>query len=64
MSVAYDMSDLCSTRSVHVFAPCAMGAIISDQTIPRLKARVVAGAANNQLSEARHGEELMSHGIL
>ncbi len=49
---------------VHVFAPCAMGAIINDQTIPRLKARVVAGAANNQLAEARHGEELMSHGIL
>jgi leucine dehydrogenase len=49
---------------VHVFAPCAMGAIINDQTIPLLKARVVAGAANNQLAEASHGEELMSHGIL
>lgn len=49
---------------VDVFAPCAMGAIINDQTIPRLKARVIAGAANNQLAEARHGEELMRHGIL
>ena len=49
---------------VDVFAPCAMGAIINDQTIPQLKARVIAGAANNQLAEARHGEALMGHGIL
>lgn len=49
---------------VDVFAPCALGAILNDQTIPQLKARVVAGASNNQLAEARHGVELMKRGIL
>lgn len=49
---------------VDVFAPCALGAILNDDTIPRLKAAVVAGAANNQLAEARHGEALRARGIL
>lgn len=49
---------------VDVFAPCAMGAIINDMTIPQLKASVIAGAANNQLAEPRHGEVLMARGIL
>ncbi|HEX2252140.1 MAG TPA: Glu/Leu/Phe/Val dehydrogenase dimerization domain-containing protein [Thermoanaerobaculia bacterium] len=48
-----------------IFAPCALGAILNDQTIPRLKCQVVAGAANNQLDEEeRHGEELGRRGIL
>jgi leucine dehydrogenase len=47
-----------------VFAPCALGAILNDETIPRLKAQVVAGAANNQLAEARHGDVLRSKNIL
>ena len=46
-----------------VFAPCAMGAILNDKTIPQLKAGVVAGAANNQLDEPRHGELLAEYGI-
>lgn len=49
---------------VDVFAPCALGAILNDSTIPQLKASIVAGAANNQLAEARHGVELMKRGIL
>lgn len=49
---------------VDVFAPCALGAILNDQTIPLLKAQIVAGASNNQLAEARHGLELMKRGIL
>jgi leucine dehydrogenase len=49
---------------VDVFAPCALGAILNDATIPQLKAQIVAGAANNQLAEARHGVELMKRGIL
>lgn len=49
---------------VDVFAPCALGAILNDLTIPLLKARVVAGASNNQLAEARHGHALMQRGIL
>ncbi|MBC7173940.1 MAG: Glu/Leu/Phe/Val dehydrogenase, partial [Polyangiaceae bacterium] len=38
-----------------VFAPCALGAVFDDGTIPELRCRVIAGAANNQLAEARHG---------
>jgi leucine dehydrogenase len=49
---------------VDVFAPCALGAVLNDSTLPQLKAKVVAGAANNQLAEARHGVELMKRGIL
>ncbi|MDG3065553.1 Glu/Leu/Phe/Val dehydrogenase dimerization domain-containing protein [Thauera mechernichensis] len=49
---------------VDVFAPCALGAILNDSTIPQLKAKVVAGASNNQLAEPRHGVELMKRGIL
>lgn len=47
-----------------VFAPCAMGAILNDNTIPQLKARVVAGAANNQLDESHHGKQLAEYGIV
>jgi leucine dehydrogenase len=47
-----------------VYAPCALGAIINDKTIPRLRAEIVAGAANNQLLEERHGDELERRGIL
>jgi len=47
-----------------IFAPCALGAILDDATIPRLKAKIVAGSANNQLAAPRHGEVLMQRGIL
>jgi leucine dehydrogenase len=47
-----------------VFAPCALGAIINDKTIPQLKVAVVAGAANNVLLEERHGDALEQKGIL
>jgi leucine dehydrogenase len=47
-----------------IFAPCALGGILDDRTIPQLKAKIVAGAANNQLAEARHGEMLEERGIL
>jgi leucine dehydrogenase len=47
-----------------VFAPCAMGAVINDQTISKLKCKVVAGGANNQLLEYRHGDALFELGIL
>lgn len=49
---------------VDVFAPCALGAILDDTTIPRLRAGIVAGSANNQLAEARHGDALRQRGIL
>jgi leucine dehydrogenase len=47
-----------------VFAPCALGAGLNDQTIPNLHTPIVAGAANNQLGEARHGDDLHARGIL
>ena len=37
-----------------VFAPCALGAILNDETVPRLQSSVMAGSANNQLAEGRH----------
>ena len=47
-----------------VFAPCALGAVIDDASIETLKAKVVAGSANNQLAEPRHGELLRERGVL
>jgi len=48
-----------------VFAPCALGAIVDDRTIPRLRVKAVAGGANNQLADPeRHGRELAARGIL
>ena len=49
---------------VDVYAPCALGATINDLTIPRLKATIIAGCANNQLAESRHGEVIREKGIL
>lgn len=47
-----------------IFAPCALGAVINDQTIDKLKCKAIAGGANNQLAEARHGNALDELGIL
>lgn len=47
-----------------VFAPCALGAVLNDDTIPRLKVKIVAGSANNQLAETRHGDMLKERDIL
>ena len=47
-----------------IFAPCALGAILNDDTIARLKVEIVAGASNNQLAEAYHGQALKERGIL
>ena len=47
-----------------VFAPCALGGVINDQTIPELRVQIVAGSANNQLLEERHGVMLRQRNIL
>jgi leucine dehydrogenase len=47
-----------------VFSPCATGAVLSDETIPGLRCRIVAGAANNQLATERDAERLRAAGIL
>ena len=47
-----------------IFSPCALGAIINDDTIDQLKCRIIAGSANNQLQEERHGAILRKKDIL
>jgi leucine dehydrogenase len=48
-----------------IYSPCALGATLNDDTIPRLKCQVVAGCANNQLKvENQHGPELVRRGIV
>ncbi|MFT7618305.1 MAG: leucine dehydrogenase [Planctomycetota bacterium] len=47
-----------------IFAPHALGAIINDDTVDRLRCPIIAGAANNQLAEVRHGDVLKEKGIL
>jgi glutamate dehydrogenase/leucine dehydrogenase len=48
---------------VDVCSPCAMGAILNDTTVAQLRAKVVAGAANNQLDRSEHGQMLADRGI-
>lgn len=47
-----------------IFAPCALGAVINDETLPKLKCQIIAGASNNVLKEDRHGDLLDQRGIL
>jgi leucine dehydrogenase len=49
---------------VDVYAPCALGAVLNDATVPLIKAKVVAGSANNQLAAPRHGRALFERGVL
>jgi leucine dehydrogenase len=51
--------------SCQIYAPCALGAVINDDTINRIRCDIIAGAANNQLeNEEKHGKMLMEKGIL
>lgn len=53
------------SANASIFAPCALGAVMNDETLAVLKAKVIAGAANNQLArESIHGEALRQKGIL
>jgi leucine dehydrogenase len=49
---------------VDVLAPCALGGILDDETVPRLRCPIVAGAANNQLAEDHIADLLMARGVL
>src|SRR5688572_18048083 len=51
-------------QDADVFSPNALGAVINDETLPRLKVEIIAGGANNQLAEDRHGDELEKRGLL
>ncbi len=60
----YTGNDLYSA-DVDIYSPCALGATVNDDTINRIKAKVIAGAANNQLAnEVIHGQILKDKGIL
>jgi leucine dehydrogenase len=52
------------SEDVDVFAPCALGAILNEHTVGKLRARIVAGAANNQLAKDGDGIALQSAGVL
>lgn len=47
-----------------VFSPCALGSVITDETIPELQCRIVAGCANNQLAEEKHARILKDRAVL
>ncbi|MCB0482596.1 MAG: Glu/Leu/Phe/Val dehydrogenase [Flavobacteriales bacterium] len=48
-----------------IYAPCALGAILNDETLPKLKCQIIAGAANNQLQdEVKHGKIVTDKGII
>ena len=47
-----------------IFAPCAMGGVINDETISKLQVEIVVGSANNQLLDDQHGEALARMGVL
>jgi leucine dehydrogenase len=52
------------TTECDILAPCALGAVFNDLTVGQLKCKMIAGGANNQLAEPRHGEALREMGIL
>jgi leucine dehydrogenase len=51
-------------QDVDVLSPCALGAVLSGESIPQLRTRVIAGAANNQLAQGQNGESLRAAGVL
>ena len=51
------------SQEADIFAPCALGAVINDETIPQLKVKVIAGSANNQLKDSEHGDRIHAMGI-
>ncbi len=66
---AYPRSEFISADDIYninadVYSPCALGATINDQTIEKLRSKIICGSANNQLSENRHGDVLKQRGIL
>ncbi len=63
LAVAVGIDEIYSA-DVEVFAPCALGGVINDDTVGRLRAKVVAGAANNQLATPLHGIRLHEMGVV
>jgi leucine dehydrogenase len=62
-AVAVKTKDIYGQKA-DIFAPCALGAVVNDDTLKQLKVEIIAGAANNQLAEDRHGQQLETQGML
>lgn len=60
---AVDVSEVHATLC-DIFAPCALGGVLNEKTIPALRCKIVAGSANNQLASGRDGDLLHRRGIL
>lgn len=56
--------DAIHALDVDVFAPCALGAILNERSIPQIRAKVIAGAANNQLATPADGRRVLEQGLL
>jgi leucine dehydrogenase len=62
-ATAVEVDDIYAVEA-DIFAPCALGAVVNDETLEVLKVDIIAGAANNQLAEQRHGDELARRNIV
>lgn len=56
--------DLIHSVEADVFSPCALGGAISPTTLPSIKAKIIAGAANNQISDTKLGQAILNEGII
>ncbi|WP_409592329.1 Leu/Phe/Val dehydrogenase [Sphingobium sp.] len=61
-AVAMDTDEIVGAEA-DIFAPCALGAVINERSIPQIKARLICGGANNQLATLEDGFELQRRGI-
>jgi leucine dehydrogenase len=64
LNASWSAPDRALEADVDVLAPCALGGLFDDETVPRLRCRVIAGAANNQLAEDRIAQRLDERGVL
>ena len=64
LNAEWTSPDQALTAEADVLVPCALGGFLDDESVPRLRCRVIAGAANNQLAEDRIADLLATHGIL
>lgn len=62
-AIAVDPQEIYDVKC-DIFVPCALGAIVNDDTLPKFKCKIIAGAANNVLKEERHGDLLEQKEIL
>lgn len=64
LGAGWTTPDRALEADVEVLAPCALGGILDDESTPRLRCRIVAGAANNQLADDRIADLLAARGVL